>query len=367
KRAADGKGHEGESDGGDGALGPAALRKAAARAALTERVAVSLQILLTSAVQLVPFSVIHYTESEPMPGFVLTFVAVVLWLKLVSYVHVNWDFRAARRAGEIRPGERGHEQQIPGVQEAVLYPENVTLASLGYFLAAPTLCYQTAYPRSGRFRTRWLARRLAALFVLLTVMAFFVEQYIGPSIDSSLQPMQDMDWLRMAERVLKLSLPTLYLWLAMFVALFDIWLNVVGEITGFGDREFYKEWWNASTVGDYWRLWNMPVHKWMLRHVYFPCVRYGLNKFVAGLIVFFVSAVFHEVLVGVPLHMVRSWSFWGIMAQVPLMLVTEWLKKKLDSQRIGNAIFWISFCFLGQPLSIILYYHDYRKMHGLLH
>lgn len=35
-----------------------------------------------------------------------------------------------------------------------------------------------------------------------------------------------------------------------------------------------------------------------------------------GLVVFFVSAVFHEVLVGVPMHMVRLWAFWGLMAQV---------------------------------------------------
>lgn len=84
-----------------------------------------------------------------------------------------------------------------------------------------------------------------------------------------------------------------------------------------------------------------------------------------GLVVFFISAVFHEVLVGVPLHMVRMWSFWGIMAQVPLIALTEWLKKSLHSDRIGNAIFWISFCFLGQPLSIILYYHDWRKQQGM--
>ena len=36
----------------------------------------------------------------------------------------------------------------------------------------------------------------------------------------------------------------------------------------------------------------------------------------AGIIVFFVSAVFHEVVVGVPLHMLRMWAFWGIMGQV---------------------------------------------------
>ncbi len=35
-----------------------------------------------------------------------------------------------------------------------------------------------------------------------------------------------------------------------------------------------------------------------------------------GLMVFFISAVFHEVLVGVPLHMLRLWAFWGLMLQV---------------------------------------------------
>ncbi len=23
----------------------------------------------------------------------------------------------------------------------------------------------------------------------------------------------------------------------------------------------WQDWWNATTIGDYWRLWNMPVHK----------------------------------------------------------------------------------------------------------
>lgn len=46
------------------------------------------------------------------------------------------------------------------------------------------------------------------------------------------------------------------------------------------------------------------------------------------------------------------------------MLITEKLKQRFESDRIGNAIFWMSFCILGQPLSIMLYYHDWRKDHG---
>jgi hypothetical protein len=36
----------------------------------------------------------------------------------------------------------------------------------------------------------------------------------------------------------------------------------------------------------------------------------------AMVLVFTVSAVFHEVAIGVPLHMVRLWAFAGIMLQV---------------------------------------------------
>jgi len=40
----------------------------------------------------------------------------------------------------------------------VRYPENLTLNNLLYFLAAPTLVYQVAYPRSQRFRIRWVIK-----------------------------------------------------------------------------------------------------------------------------------------------------------------------------------------------------------------
>ena len=106
---------------------------------------------------------------------------------------------------------------------------------------------------------------MAMLSAGLGMMLFITEQYIEPTIDNSIKPLQDMDWLVVLERVLKLSLPTLYFWMAMFYTLFELWLNVLAELTRFGDREFYKGWWNSSTLSEYWRLWNMPVHKWMLR------------------------------------------------------------------------------------------------------
>jgi len=212
--------------------------------------------------------VMTMTRSEPLPSFGLTMVTITLWMKLVSFVHVNWSMRQLHRIDDERrwPGESLSGSEPLAVEtDDMVYPKNLTAQSFGYFLVAPTLCYQLSYPRSPRFRIRWLLRRVAMLSAGLGMMLFITEQYIEPTIDNSIKPLQDMDWLVILERVLKLSLPTLYFWMAMFYTLFELWLNVLAELTRFGDREFYKAWWNSSTLSEYWRLWNMPVHKWMLR------------------------------------------------------------------------------------------------------
>jgi len=77
----------------------------------------------------------------------------------------------------------------------------------------------------------------------------------------------------------------------------------------------------------------------------------------------------HEVLVSVPFHMIRPWSFIGMMMQIPLVAITKWLNRKYPGSSIGNMIFWMSFCVVGQPMAILLYTVDYQygKHHALYH
>jgi len=70
----------------------------------------------------------------------------------------------------------------------------------------------------------------------------------------------------------------------------------------FGDREFYTDWWNAPSVGVYWRTWNKPVYQFMKRHVFSPLVGRGWSSGHASIAVFVFSAVLHELLVGIPTH-----------------------------------------------------------------
>jgi len=117
----------------------------------------------------------------------------------------------------------------------------------------------------------------------------------------------------------------------------------------------------------YWRTWNLPVHKFLVRHVYNPARRAGLGRQGAVFAVFAVSAALHEVAVAVPLHAPvwppwLAFAFWGVMLQVPLVAATERLG---STGSAGNFIFWLAFCGLGQPAALIGYFVAWAADRGL--
>lgn len=50
--------------------------------------------------------------------------------------------------------------------------------------------------------------------------------------------------------------------------------------------------------------------------------------------------------------------------QVPLISLTEALRKRLKSDTWGNYAFWLTFCIIGQPVSLLMYVHDYMFQTG---
>lgn len=55
-----------------------------------------------------------------------------------------------------------------------------------------------------------------------------------------------------------------------------------------------------------------------------------------------------------------------MMFQVPLITVTLPLEKMNDplSKIVGNSIFWVSFCLVGQPLGALLYFFAWQAKYG---
>ncbi|XP_050216649.1 diacylglycerol O-acyltransferase 1A [Mercurialis annua] len=330
------------------------VEKLAYRKCISASIAIFYHVLITSAAILYPVFVILSCESAVLSGVTLMLFACIVWLKLVSYAHTNYDMRAISDSIDKGDASNGFSPE---------YAHDLSFKSLVYFMVAPTLCYQPSYPRTAYIRKGWVFRQFVKLIIFTGFMGFIVEQYINPIVQNSQHPLKG-DLLYAIERVLKLSVPNLYVWLCMFYCFFHLWLNILAELLCFGDREFYKDWWNAKTVEEYWRMWNMPVHKWMVRHVYFPCLRHNIPKGIALVIAFMVSAVFHELCIAVPCHIFKLWAAFGIMFQIPLVLITSYLQKKFRSSMVGNMIFWFFFCILGQPMCLLLYYHDLMNRKG---
>lgn len=61
--------------------------------------------------------------------------------------------------------------------------------------------------------------------------SFFVfPQYIEPAVSNSLVPFDQMDLSLIVERILKISLPMLYVWLTGSYLLFHLLLNISAEV-----------------------------------------------------------------------------------------------------------------------------------------
>lgn len=233
----------------------------------------------------------------------------------------------------------------------VVYPNNLTVKNLAYFFVAPTLCYQINYPRTKEIRWYWLTGKFLQFIFFIALVFFMIEQWCFPVVKNSVDFFKTGNIMGIAERVMKLSIPSLYIWLAIFYSFFHLWLNILAELLKFGDREFYGDWYNSTTIGYYWRKWNIPTHNWLVRHVYYPAIRKGYSKTVATSLVFLFSAIFHEIVISVPLHTFKFYFFLGMILQIPAM----YLGKYFEHSVIGNIIFWIGFCFFGQPIGILLY------------
>lgn len=316
---------------------------------------------------------------HPLIGTLCELHAVIVWLKNCSYAFTNRDLRHAL----IHP-EAG--SSIPDIYSACPYPRNISLSNLTYFWWAPTLVYQPVYPRSTHIRWTFVLKRMAEFAGLSVFIWLASAQYAAPVLRNSLDKIATLNIASIVERLMKLSTISSIIWLAGFFALFQSFLNALAEITRFGDREFYTDWWNSPSVGAYWRTWNKPVYHFMKRHIYSPLMGRGWSSHAGSAVVFVFSGVLHELLVGVPTHNIigqsLTWpfdprcylsdrqyigvAFIGMIVQLPLIAVTLPLEKMqgINSKIVGNCIFWVSFCLVGQPLAALLYFFAWQAKYG---
>mmetsp|Transcript_16951 Transcript_16951/g.30756 ORF Transcript_16951/g.30756 Transcript_16951/m.30756 type:complete len:763 (+) Transcript_16951:210-2498(+) len=346
-------------------VGAYLIEKMLSKGWIGNRFGTLLHFLNTNASLGVVMAIVWFLIDHPVVGAILIMQATITWLKLISYAHANYDYRSTSLDKHKATLALVRDLDAEGL--VISYPENVTLSNIYYFWFAPTLTYQIAFPRAPFVRWMKVITLTLQLFLSATLVAFFAAQVIAPNLDSLVRDLEanrgEVRTHVIGDYLLKLSITSTYIWLLGFYGFFHCFLNLTAELLRFGDRVFYRDWWNASEVSAYWRLWNMPVHYWLVRHVYFPSVRLGLSKTGATFVVFFFSAILHEVLISVPCHMIRVHSFLAMMGQIPLIFLTKMIDRRFPGSSIGNVIFWISFCFVGQPMAMLLYTIDYWEIH----
>lgn len=288
-------------------------------------------------------------KPSPVVSVCNMITVVVLFMKLYSYFAINRKERS--QYNTTRQNEDNTQAKL------VRYPHNITVRDISYFVVAPTLVYELNFAKSPKIRWDWLMIRVVEFILVVVLIAIIVEQYLTPLIKNAMKPMDSLDLVNISERMFKMAVPYLLMWLMGFYAFFHLWLNILGEITRFGDRLFYLDWWNSTTLEFFWRSWNLPVHRWLLAHVYFPLLERKVSRPWAVFWVFFVSSLFHEFLVSVPFLNLKFWAFWAMMLQMPLCSLTA---KYTKGRQIGNVVLWLSLMF-GQINAVLLYYYHYQK------
>ncbi|GAB1209188.1 hypothetical protein APSETT445_007956 [Aspergillus pseudonomiae] len=209
----------------------------------------------------------------------------------------------------------------------VTYPQNLTLPNYVDFAFCPTLCYELEYPRSKERSWAEIGLKTCAVFGCIFLLTLTSEEFILPVLSEAntqlhLKQSAADKALILAETINMLMFPFMITFLLVFLVIFEYVLGAFAEITCFADRHFYSDWWNSCDWLEFSREWNIPVHHFLRRHVYFPS-KARFSQSVAMFITFLVSSVAHELVMSCITKKLRGYGFVAMMLQLPLVAVQQ--------------------------------------------
>lgn len=166
-----------------------------------------------------------------------------------------------------------------------------------YFLFAPTLVYRCSYPRTPYVRWRVVAMNLIEMVLCIIYAYFILRRFSTANFANFGRSAQFIFSLRqLIISSFGCTLPGMLLLLILFYAILHCWLNAFAELLRFGDRLFYKDWWNSTGFGSFYRTWNVVVQDWLYTYIYRDVYALGGHhrRILAQSTVFFLSAFAHE-------------------------------------------------------------------------
>ncbi|XP_047656156.1 sterol O-acyltransferase 1 [Tachysurus fulvidraco] len=284
-----------------------------------------------------PTYIVLKNSLPPASCFILILEQVRLMMKVHSFIRENvsrvWSSAKGSSASGAEP----------------------RLSSYIYFLFAPTLIYRDSYPRNPCVRWSYVTTQfLQVLGCLFYAYYVFVRLCIPQFHNVN---MQLFDLRVMVLCIFNSILPGALILFLAFFAFLHCWLNAFAEMLRFGDRMFYRDWWNSTSFANYYRTWNVVVHDWLYSYVYRDLLWMTRKRFraTAMFVVFTVSAVVHEYVLAV------CFGFFYPVLFCLFMCFGMLFNFVLHDRRTGpvwNIIVWTAL-FLGLAVLLCLYSQEW--------
>lgn len=225
-----------------------------------------------------------------------------------------------------------------------------------YFLFAPTLVYRDEYPRTKQIRWNFVAKCLIEVLSVIFILSFISERFMYPYYHQFGSQFYEVGLKEIVASIFNAMLPGLLCFLCGFYCVLHSWMNAFAEVLRFGDRMFYRDWWNATNFSVYYRTWNVIVHDWLYQYVYRDLYEHVFKhkRFLCQLLVFSLSAMFHEYILGFTFRFCYPILFFEFQgAGVFLFFLT-----RKDLKTFGNCFMWMSLA-MGMGILLALYHMEF--------
>lgn len=117
--------------------------------------------------------------------------------------------------------------------------------------------------------------------------------------------------------------------LVLFVIAIEILAQLmlgIERLAGFNTTPIMRRAFLSVTVGEFWSRYNTRVHRWLQCNVFIPSG--GRRSRAYGVcLVFFVSAVFHELMFDIATSRIDGYQFAFFMLQAPAVLVSQSIER----------------------------------------
>ncbi|XP_053100181.1 sterol O-acyltransferase 1 isoform X2 [Hemicordylus capensis] len=276
-------------------------------------------------------------ELPPASGFIVILEQVRLVMKAHSFIRENVPqiiSSASQKTNSVR---------LPQISQYL------------YFLFAPTLIYRDDYPRTPTRRWSYVVTRFAQVLCSLFYVYYIFVRLCIPVYRNYIREPFNLRGLVLC--IFNSILPGVLILFLMFFAFLHCWLNAFAEMLRFGDRMFYKDWWNSTSFANYYRTWNVVVHDWLYYYVYRDFLWFFGKHFKAAamLLVFTISAAVHEYALAVCFGYFYPVLFCIFMC---FGMVFNFILNDRRKGPIWNVIMWTSL-FLGQGIILSLYSQEW--------